>query len=254
MEDWLTARTKASPHALALIIGEHHWSYVQLNDLVSNYAAHLAGLVQPGEHVGVLSPNNLAYVCLIHSLARIGAVLVPLNIRLTNHELEWQLDHSDCTLLIAADAMVEQASDLLGRRRRLLPTQDLFDPALGGIPTSRNVFHLENPQAIVFTSGTTGRPKGAVLTFANHYWNATASAFRLGLQKDDRWLSCLPLYHVGGLAVILRSCLYGTVAVLHDRFDENEISESLDSLSITLPGVSVLSGASSSAETSRSAR
>ena len=73
-----------------------------------------------------------------------------------------------------------------------------------------------------------------MLTFANHQASATASAFRLGVLPQDRWLSCLPLYHVGGLAIILRSCLYGTAVVLHDRFDEAAISHSLDTQAITL--------------------
>ena len=89
-------------------------------------------------------------------------------------------------------------------------------------------FLLDAPQAIVFTSGTTGRPKGAVLTFANHFWGATASSYRLGVSPQDRWLSCLPLYHVGGLAVVFRSCLYGTTIVLHERFDLDAFNESLD--------------------------
>ena len=234
MEDWLAARTKASPNALALIIGEHHWSYSELNDLVNASAARLAGLVQPCQHVGVLLSNSLAFVCLIHALARIGAVLVPLNLRLTNHELTWQLDHSNCALLVTADDMIERVSVLAGHGRRLLHTRDLFDPLNSEDNIPKSIFRLENPQAIVFTSGTTGRPKGAVLTFANHFWSATSSAFRLGTEKDDRWLSCLPLYHVGGLAVILRSCLYGTAVVLHDRFDEQAISDSLDNQAITL--------------------
>jgi O-succinylbenzoic acid--CoA ligase len=233
MEDWLAARTNASPHALALIIGENHWSYAELDNLVNDSASRLAGMVQPGQHVGILMPNNLAYVCLIHALARIGAVLVPLNLRLTNHELAWQLDHSNCALLVIDDEMVGKFPKFSGSGRHLLLARDLFDPPNSekGIP--KTIFRLENPQAIVFTSGTTGRPKGAVLTFANHFWSATSSAFRLGLQKDDRWLSCLPLYHVGGLAVILRSCLYGTAVVLHNRFDELAISDSLDSQMIT---------------------
>ncbi|MCO5354041.1 MAG: AMP-binding protein [Bryobacteraceae bacterium] len=93
---------------------------------------------------------------------------------------------------------------------------------------------MDSPQAIVFTSGTTGRPKGVVLTFGNHFWSATASAYRLGVLPHDRWLSCLPLYHVGGLAVVFRSCLYGTAMVLHDRFDLARFDRALDTDVITL--------------------
>ena len=73
-----------------------------------------------------------------------------------------------------------------------------------------------------------------MLTFANHFWSATASSYRLGIDPDDRWLSVLPLYHVGGLAVIFRSCLYGTAVILHNRFDLDAINHSLDNDGATL--------------------
>ncbi len=95
-------------------------------------------------------------------------------------------------------------------------------------------FTIHNCQAVVFTSGTSGKPKGVPLTFNNHFYSAMASAYRLGVLPDDVWLSCLPLYHVGGLAVIWRSCLYGTAVNLHPRFILEEVNQALDSLPITL--------------------
>src|SRR5690606_31876585 len=89
-------------------------------------------------------------------------------------------------------------------------------------------------QAIVFTSGTTGQPKGAMLTYGNHFWSAMASAYRIGVLPGDRWLSILPLYHVGGLAVLFRSCLYGTAAVLQEGFEVEAVNRSLDEEAITL--------------------
>jgi len=107
--------------------------------------------------------------------------------------------------------------------------------ALAGEP-----FHLTPPQAtsaiqaIVFTSGTTGRPKGAMISYANHFWSAVGSAFKLGVRPDDRWLACLPLYHVGGQAILFRSCLYGTTVVLHDGFDADAVLTSLAIENISL--------------------
>jgi len=73
-----------------------------------------------------------------------------------------------------------------------------------------------------------------MLTFGNHLWSANASAYRLGLQTNDRWLSSLPLYHVGGLAVVFRSCLYGTAIVLHSRFDIDAFEASLEEDAVTI--------------------
>jgi O-succinylbenzoic acid--CoA ligase len=73
-----------------------------------------------------------------------------------------------------------------------------------------------------------------MLTYGNHFWSATASAFHLGVLPDDRWLSILPLYHVGGLAVLFRCCLYGAAAVLQEGFDLDAVNRSLDEEAITL--------------------
>ncbi|MGH2388932.1 MAG: AMP-binding protein, partial [Chloroflexota bacterium] len=73
--------------------------------------------------------------------------------------------------------------------------------------------NLLDPQCIMFTSGTTGRAKGVLLSYGNHWWSAMASALNLGLRADDRWLVCLPLFHVGGLAMLLRAAIYGIPVV-----------------------------------------
>ena len=92
MQDWLTARIQATPRKTALIIGEQVWNYGELGEMVDHYCAGLLGQgVTPGQQVAVLLPNGLAYVCLVHALARLGVVLVPLNTRLTVAELGWQV-------------------------------------------------------------------------------------------------------------------------------------------------------------------
>ncbi len=234
MEDWLAERTQTSPKKTALIIGYRRWSYGELNELVNGMVAILSqNGIQPGDIVAAMLSNSLEYVCLVHGLARLGAILMPLNTRLTEQEIEWQLTHTSCGRLFYDQNNAEKAKKLASNGRLLVQIEDLAEKTELHL-APKTPFSLENLQAIVFTSGTTGRPKGAMLTFANHFWSAAASAFRLGTQCDDRWLSCLPLYHVGGLAVIFRSCLYGTAVVLHDGFDLDEINSSLDTQEITL--------------------
>ena len=235
--DWLKARVNAAPDALALIIGQEKWTYADLDRLVDLVCLGLQDKVQPGQIVAVLLPNNLAYVCLIHASARLGVVLLPLNTRLTTQELAWQLEYTDCDLLVYGrdTAVTSQELSMANAQLSVVNSENLFvenegDPS----PKHHPKFALGNLQAIVFTSGTTGKPKGAMLTFANHFWSALASAYRLGLHNDDLWLSCLPLYHVGGLAVIWRSCLYGTAVCLHPRFDVEAVSHDLDNHPITL--------------------
>jgi O-succinylbenzoic acid--CoA ligase len=84
-------------------------------------------------------------------------------------------------------------------------------------------------QSVVFTSGTTGRPKGAQITWGNHLQVALGTAARLGVLPEDRWLTCLPLYHVGGMSILFRAALFATCAVLHDGFDAARANADLDS-------------------------
>jgi o-succinylbenzoate---CoA ligase len=227
--DWLTERTQATPEALALIIGERRWTYEDLARLVSKLASQLqAQGVQSGDFVAALLPNSLEYVCLIHALARLGAVLVPLNTRLTEAEIGWQIEH------VGAKWVVAEEEKRIVNCERLIVNCEVEEGISSSFTIHNSQFTIHNLQAVVFTSGTAGRPKGAMLTFANHYASAMASAERLGVRADDVWLSVLPLYHVGGLAVVWRSCLYGTAVVLHPRFDLDAINHDLDHNPITL--------------------
>ncbi len=229
MKDWLHERTAVTPHKLALIIGEQRWSYGELNQMVNATCAKLqAAGVQPNDFVAVLLPNGLAYVCLIHALARLGAVLVPLNDRLAPNELRWQLAHVEAQWLVT-----DRKIEWLIVNCKLLMVNETWQEQVS-FTIHNSPFTIHNYQAIVFTSGTSGKPKGVMLTFANHFYGATASAYRLGVQPDDVWLSVLPLYHVGGLAVIFRSCVYGTAVSLHTRFDLEKINHDLNTNRITL--------------------
>lgn len=166
---------------------------------------------------------------------RLGAVLVPLNVRLTVEELQGQIEQSHCEFLICDEPAETQAAALLHPDLRVIPLS-----ALKRLPTDPSVEEASRPlrfddlQSIVYTSGTTGRPKGAMLTYGNQFWSATAAAFRSGTMPQDRWLLCLPLYHVGGLAIVLRCCLYGIAIVLQKRFDPPAVHQAVGTERITL--------------------
>jgi O-succinylbenzoic acid--CoA ligase len=87
---------------------------------------------------------------------------------------------------------------------------------------------------VIYTSGTTGRPEAVSLTHRNHTASAIASAWNLGVSPDDRWLCVLPLFHVGGLAILMRSALYGTAAVLHESFDVERVKSAFETGEVTL--------------------
>jgi o-succinylbenzoate---CoA ligase len=92
----------------------------------------------------------------------------------------------------------------------------------------------EGVRTVIFTSGTTGEPKPVGLTADNHAASALGSAWVLGVDPGERWLCCLPLWHVGGHNILVRSAVYGTTAVLHDGFDAERVRHELESGSVTL--------------------
>jgi O-succinylbenzoic acid--CoA ligase len=87
---------------------------------------------------------------------------------------------------------------------------------------------LEAPAILVHTSGTTTKPKPIRLTYGNWLWSALGSAVALGVDPDERWLCTLPLSHVGGLSILLRSAIYGTTAIVHERFETDRVLEALN--------------------------
>ena len=247
-KDWLYWRALATPGKTAVVFEGRSVSYAELDRMADGQAAGLAAQgIRPGDKVAARVENSLEAVALVHAVARIDAVFVPLNTRLTAAEIGRQLNLVEPALLVVDDEPVDKGGDNAGQWpvpapdvQALLsePLQTVSLAKLGGgeysigvdtgserrVPRQQGEGQL---QSIVFTSGSTGTPKGVQLSFANHFWSATASAFRLGVGTEDRWLSCLPLYHVSGMAVVFRSCLYGTAVVLQRRFQLEEFQRCL---------------------------
>ncbi len=240
----LVRHSRSQPNHPALIWHGGVVSYRALADRVDDLARRLAGLgLGPDERLAVLLSNQPVYITLVHAAAHLGAVLVALNPRLTADEIAWQVADARPQALIHDPMLAERLAELgpeitlvaagtsgsdeepAGPDHLVLDTLTPVESAPGAL---RSGLALDAPQAIVYTSGTTGRPKGAVLTHGNFLWSALASALRLGHRADDRWLVPLPLCHVGGLSVLLRCALYGTTVVLHPRFDAEAVARSLD--------------------------
>ena len=161
-------------------------------------------------------PVGADYVVLLHALMKLGAIAEPLNTRLAPAEREAELERAAPVLAVS------QAGDAGG------PEADL--PLLGE-------HDLDAIHCRVLTSGTSGHPRPIGLTYGNHLWSAVGSAFNLGVDPSDRWLCCLPLYHVSGLEIVMRSVIYGTGAVVHDGFAVESVAEALERDGVTLMSV-----------------
>lgn len=255
--DWLARRAALAPNAPALIAADTRWDFAALDGAASALASQLAALgVRSGTRVAALLGNTPTFVALIHALPRCGATLVPLNTRLAPAELAWQLADCGASRLLHDTAHAEAASAiaaLVPGVQLVLPSPpplrgtpaihedegDVIPPHLvmQQEPAGEGSIDLSAPHTIIYTSGTTGRPKGALLSYGNHWWNATASVLNLGLHADDRWLAMLPLFHVGGLSIVLRTAIYGIPLVLHERFEAAAANRAIDEHGVTIVSV-----------------
>jgi O-succinylbenzoic acid--CoA ligase len=236
MPDWLRQRARSSPSGLALTTATERLTFAELDAAVDSAASRLVALgIRPGDTVAILAGNSGGFVRTVHAVARLGAILLPLNIRLTPSELEWQVRDAGARMVVA-DAERRSAADALGIQVAALERVTGPGTPAGKTPPER-AFDLAAAMAIVYTSGTTGQPKGAVLTYGNQLWSAVGSALNLGVFPTDRWLACLPLFHVGGLAILLRSVIYGMTAVVHDGFDPARVNQAIDKDEVSIISV-----------------
>jgi o-succinylbenzoate---CoA ligase len=239
LPDWLRWRSGIFPDALALKAGALEWSYRELQERVSALTAVLLSRgVERGSRVALLMFPSERSVAMVHAIARVGAVAVPLNLRQSTPELVSQLRDSGPSMVVHDDALGARVGDLERRTaaRRWERASELMAESAsgGGEPVLGDRLDASSPHAIVYTSGSTGAPKGVELTLSNLMWNAISVGFRTGASSSDRWLLCMPLFHVGGYAIIFRSVLHGSAIVLHPRFDPKLVSLSLDDDGVTL--------------------
>lgn len=237
--DWLRRAAALDPGRVALIAARARWSYGELDARSDAAAARLLALgARPTERVAVLARNVPEAVVLIHALRRIGAVLVPIHPRSTADEIAWQLADSGARLVFHdeshAAAAEAAAARVEGARSR--PLGALAGGSARRVRLRERV-DLAAAQGLLYTSGTTGRPKGVLLSHGNHWWSAVGSGLRLGSRQDDRWLVLLPLAHIGGLAIVLRAAMGATAIVLHEGFDPAETDAALDEHGISVVSV-----------------
>ncbi|MCH2172835.1 o-succinylbenzoate--CoA ligase [Myxococcota bacterium] len=232
-ENWLGARARTMPEHRALECGDVKWSYRELRKQVLPLAESLRERgVGPGTAVASLLDNGVAPVALLHAIDHLGAVFVPLNTRLSPGELDHPLRDSGTHLLVCSPGPLMEAA--LGVRSRLpdLALAEMRSTELQEVHPGRSrapePIYRGDARVLIYTSGTSGRPRGALLTRENFEASALGSAIHLGSQADDRWLACMPLFHVGGLSILTRCVLAGSAVVVHERFDSEAVCWSLE--------------------------
>jgi fatty-acyl-CoA synthase len=216
--DWLGVWARFRPDAEALFDATtgRRWSYPQLRDEALAWAGRLAAEgVGPGDRVSVLAYNRGETFALLFACAELGAIMAPLNWRLSEPELRYQLDNLEPAVLVTDAA---NAGRISGGPRRLSMEEGPGTELLKG-PGSR----LEDPWVVLYTSGSSGRPKGALLTHGQLHWNALNTILACDLTADDSTLTFTPLFHTGGLNCLSTPLFHrGGRVVLTGGFDAGE--------------------------------
>ncbi|MFQ5418172.1 MAG: AMP-binding protein, partial [Myxococcota bacterium] len=156
-----------------------------------------------------------------------------LNLRWTTHELAHPLEVAQPRLLVHESGDLGDRARSAARAAGIAALAAPFEAPSSAGPAAPAGSDLDSLLAVLFTSGTTGEAKGAGLTVANFTASALAAGARLGTHPRDRWLACMPLYHVGGLAMLVRGALFGNTILIHERFEETAVNRALDRDGIT---------------------
>lgn len=224
--DWIESRARLTPDAEAIIdaVQNRKWTYAEVNERAVAIALWLKNKgVQKGERIALLSPNHIAYFDLLFACAKIGAIFVPLNWRLSIEELNYILN--DCSpVLIGYHSQFNEIIEQLDTDcENILCINDVkFEHVLEekGILEENILLSESDAVAIIYTGGTTGKPKGAVLAHRTILANAINTVISWNLTEKDVTLTSMPMFHTGGLnALSIPLLLVGGKLVITDSFD-----------------------------------
>lgn len=245
--DVLTLTAGKYPHKTAVINrGGASLTFQQLEERTNKLAHAFKKLgVHKGDRIAYLFPNTSSFLEVHFATAKIGAVGVPLNVRLVGRELQYQIDHAEAVMVVFHSAFAETVLSLREalpgvrhfvcegpEREGALSYESLLqegqsDPP--GVPVQ-----LYDPNVVLYTAGTTGVPKGAVLSHKNSLFNAMAMVMDYGMRHDDVLQVVPPLYHSASLnGFAVTGVLLGATQVLHASVDLGEIFRSIEEHKIT---------------------
>jgi|BEDMetMinimDraft_2_1075160.scaffolds.fasta_scaffold06406_1 fatty-acyl-CoA synthase len=246
MDSWVARHAQTRPRKVALVFQGRRITYGELEEQVARTASGLcASGVRKGDRVAALLPNGPEFLEILLACTRIGAIFVPINTRLAPAEVLFILQDSMPEMLVCHEQFMPQVQAVQAKA----PVRAMVQ--VGGTPASGTIPYEElgageidapvplpsdpnDPAVMMYTSGTTGRPKGALLTHANLLWNNIQVLAELSVGEDDINFNAAPLFHIGGLNVLTGPILYcGATNVLEDRFDPRRALELMEAEHVT---------------------
>lgn len=234
--NWLKKRERYTPHKEAVIdtVSGKRYTYRELNQKASRLAGYLqqeCGL-KAGSRLAVVSKNNIEYVTLFFACAKVGIVMVPLNYRLPQSGLNELLDDADPHLVVYS----EEFSFIKSDGAEAISCDEISEVLKSSQP--RPSIYEANPDdiaMILYTSGTTGKSKGAMISWRQIHWNSINTEISLELTGRDCAFVNTPFYHTGGWHVLLTPLIHhGGKLVLQPEFAAAECNELIEEEAITI--------------------
>ena len=242
----LAHHAERSPDAVMTIFEGESLTYAAMAARVAALASGLAGRgIAAGDVVALLSYNCPEFLEVLFAANYLGAIAMPINWRLAAPEVRYILEHSGTGALVCDEVLVSLADEAVARHDGTLVRVMIGGAAVGGWTTMADV-HAGSPAVepvpaagddvhrLMYTSGTTGRPKGVMLTHANLAWKNMAHTLEFGFTRAERGLACGPLYHVGALDLTTTSLLAaGATIIIHRGFDAAAVVDEIEQSRVT---------------------
>ncbi|WP_110927336.1 o-succinylbenzoate--CoA ligase [Bacillus massiliglaciei] len=233
LPNWLMKRAHLTPNRPAVEFEGRTLTFLELHQEAEKMARRLACQgVRKDDTAAILLRNHLDSVIIIHALLYLGVKMVMLNSKLTSKELSWQAGDSGAQHLISEQFFSEKLAGI--EFPHILQKEQWTGEKEAPI---QEEFPLEDTATIMYTSGTTGNPKGVIQTFGNHWWSAVGSALNLGLREDDCWYCAVPIFHISGFSILMKNIIYGMKIVVVQKFEAEAVNQAIMKGNVTICSV-----------------
>ncbi|UXR70970.1 o-succinylbenzoate--CoA ligase [Staphylococcus sp. IVB6240] len=229
MEHWLVQRAYQTPNAIAVETAREQLTFKSLLNLAMQYGSGLAALQE--KRIGLLVDNSIEAIALIHGAWLYQIEIAMINNRLTDEEVIKQMQSIKVKTIVVSDNYQSRYMD--SQFPQYFNCYVASNILVKEGTRSLAPFDVKSIASIMFTSGTTGTQKAVPQRFSNHQSSAERCLSDLGFDSETRWLTVLPIYHISGLSIVIRSVLYGFTVYLMSKFDEQQVLDAVKHKNIT---------------------